>query len=235
MYANPAYARADYRGMAAQILADTHADVGVILNAPNQWEVFTYYFPEETAVYPLPEGRSRPTPEAIDAALTDITARHDRLYVLFWGEAQRDPERLIERWLDAHAFKARDEWVGDVRLVLYALPPEPATEMATAVHIPFGEAITLEGYTLGETELSGGDVLPVALFWHTAVPLAQRYKVFLHLIGPDGQLVAQRDSEPGAYTLLLGLYDMADPTARLPVYTPTGAMDALPLAEITVR
>ncbi len=265
LYTNPAYARADYRGIAARILADNHPGAGIILNAPNQWEVFTYYYPEATAVYPLPQGRSRPKPEAIDATLSAIASEHNRLYVVFWGEAQRDPERLIERWLDAHAFKARDEWVGDVRFVVYAVPPEPATEMDTAVAIPFGEAITLQGYTLNETELQPGDILQVTLFWQTAVPLAQRYKVFLHLIGPDGQLVAQRDSEPGGglnlttiwrpgetaldnhglllpaglppgnYTLLLGLYDVADPTARLPVTAPTGITDALVLAQIEVR
>ncbi|MCL4262994.1 MAG: glycosyltransferase family 39 protein [Anaerolineae bacterium] len=265
LYTNPAYARADYRGMAARILADDHPGAGIILNAPNQWEVFTYYYPDDTALYPLPEGRSRPTPAAVDAALTAITAQHDRLYAIFWGEAQRDPERLIERWLDAHAFKARDEWVGDVRFVMYAVPPEPATTMDTAVHIPFGDAITLVGYTLDKTDCRPGDIVPVTLFWQTAVSLEQRYKVFLHLIGPDGQLVAQRDSEPGGglnlttiwppgetvidnhglllptdlppgrYTLLLGLYDIADPTARLPVLTPTGETDTLPLAEITMR
>ncbi len=265
LYTNPAYARADYRGMAAHILADDHPDAGIILNAPNQWEVFTYYYPDDTAVYPLPEGRSRPTPEAVAAALTTITAQHDRLYAIFWGEAQRDPERLIERWLDVHAFKARDEWVGDVRFVVYAVPPEAATEMDTAVAIPFGAAITLVGYTLTKTDLRPGDIVPVTLFWQTAVPLDQRYKVFLHLVGPDGQLAAQRDSEPGGglnlttiwspdetvidnhglllpadlppgrYTLLLGLYDIADPAARLPILTPTGQTDAFPLAEITVR
>lgn len=265
LYTNPAYARADYRGMAARILADAHPGAGIILNAPNQWEVFTYYYPDDTAVYPLPKGRSHPTPGDVDAALTAITAQHDRLYAIFWGEAQRDPERLIERWLDAHAFKARDEWVGDVRFVVYAVPPAPATEMDTAVHIPFGDSITLVDYTLNKTNLKPGDIVPVTLFWQTAVPLDKRYKVFLHLIGPDGQLIAQRDSEPGGglnlttiwapgemvidnhglllpadlppgrYTLWLGLYDIADPTARLPVLTPTGQTDAFPLAEITVR
>ncbi len=270
LYTNPAYARANYRSIAAHILTENHPGAGIILNAPNQWEVFTYYYPEATAVYPLPEGRSRPQPETIDAALSAIAARHDRLYAIFWGEAQRDPERLIERWLDTHAFKARDEWVGDVRFVVYAVPPEPATEMDTALTVPFGEAITLQGYTLNETELQPGDILQVTLFWQTAVSLDQRYKVFLHLIGPHGELLAQRDSEPGgglnlttiwspgetvidnhglllptelppgSYTLLLGLYDVADPTARLPVQTPTGTTDALvsdalPLAEITIR
>lgn len=265
LYTDPAYARADYRAMAARIMAEAHPNAGIILNAANQWEVFTYYYPDETAVYPLPEGRSQPQAADIDHQLRQITARHDRLYVLFWGEAQRDPERLIERWLDEHTFKATDEWVGDVRFVTYAVPQQPATQMETAVALPFGSAITLEGYTVANQQLQAGDILQVTLFWQTAVPIAERYKLFLHLVGPDGSLVAQRDSEPGGglnlttiwpvgetivdnhgvllpptladgrYTLLVGLYNLADPNQRLPIQTETSSVDAWPLATFTYQ
>ncbi|MCB8928710.1 MAG: hypothetical protein H6652_24160 [Ardenticatenaceae bacterium] len=264
MYGDPVYARADYRAMAQRILAEDHPNAGVILDAANQWEAFTYYFPDEGDVYPLPEGRSRPTPEAIDATLSQIAAQHDRIYAIFWGEAQRDPERLIERWLDAHAFKATDEWVGDVRFVTYAIPSAPATEMETAVSLPFGENIMLDGYTLGETTLRPGDIVEVTLFWETAVPLQNRYKVFLHLLDENGNLVSQRDSEPGgglaltttwqpgevvldnhglllpselppgSYRLLLGLYDLANPADRLPITTSDGITDTYLLATVTV-
>lgn len=262
LYFDPAFARADYRGMAAQIAADDRHDVGVVLNAPNQWEVFTYYYEDVARVYPLPRG----TPRAEDIAteLTEIAARHDRIYALFWGENQRDPERLVERWLDAHAYKATDAWVGDVRLVMYALPPDVATEMATAVDLRFGDAITLRGYTLGATRVQPGDVIPLTLFWETAVALDTRYKVFLHLVDANGNLVAQRDSEPGGglvpttiwqpesvvvdnhgvlvpvgaesgmYTLLLGLYDLGDAASRLQIQTDSGKLDVFPVANISI-
>ena len=265
MYSDPAYARADYRSMAQRILAEDHPNVGVILTAPNQWEVFTYYFPDESNVYPLPEGRSRPNPDEIDAALSEVAARHDRIYAIFWGESQRDPERLIERWLDIHAFKATDSWYGDVRFVTYAVPSAPATEMETAVNIPFGEAITLNGYSLGETTRQPGDIVEVTLFWETAVPLQTRYKVFLHLLDDNGNLVGQRDSEPGGglaltttwqpgqsvidnhgllipgdlppgqYNLRLGLYDFANPANRLLITTLNGETDNHLLAVIVVE
>ncbi len=263
LYANPAYARADYRGMAARIVAEAHPNAAVILNAPNQWEVFTYYFPDAARVYPMPRGT--PNAAALDAELTQITATYDRLYVLFWGDAQRDPQRLVERWLDERAFKATEEWVRDVRFVIYAVPDAPATEIETPTAVAFGPYITLAGYTLRQTAVQPGDIVQVTLFWQTAVPLTQRYKVFLHLVGPDGVPLAQRDSEPGGnlkpttiwqpgeviadnhgillaadfppgrYTLLLGLYDIAEPLARLPVGSPQAANHALPLAQIEVR
>lgn len=264
MYSDPAYARADYRAMANRILSEGHPNAGVILNAANQWEAFTYYYPDGDNVYPLPEGRSHPNPAEIDAALSAVAARHDRIYAIFWGEAQRDPERLIERWLDAHAFKATDTWYGDVRFVTYAVPSAPAAEMETAVNLPFGDDIMLKGYTLGETILQPGDIVEVTLFWQTAVLLENRYKVFLHLLDENGNLVSQRDSEPGgglaltttwqpgrvvidnhgllipsdlppgSYHLQLGLYDLADPTNRLPITTPEGITDSFLLAVILV-
>jgi hypothetical protein len=264
MHTDPAYARADYRAMAQRIVAEDHPNAGIILNAANQWEAFTYYYPDGDNIYPLPQGFRQPTPDEVDATLRQIAAQHGRLYAIFWGEAQRDPERLIERWLDAHAFKATDEWYGDVRFVTYAIPSAPATEIATAVSLPFGENIRLNGYTLGETALRPGDIVEVTLFWETAVPLPNRYKVFLHLLDDNGNLVSQRDSEPGgglaltttwqpgavvldnhglllpsdlppgSYRLLLGLYDLANPANRLPILTPTGETDAYLLATITV-
>ncbi|MBE2197308.1 MAG: glycosyltransferase family 39 protein [Anaerolinea sp.] len=264
LYANPAYVRADYRGIAARIVAENHPNAGIILDAPNQWEVFTYYYADAQRVYPLPLGQ--PQPERLATQLADIAARHDRLYAIFWGEAQRDPERLVERWLDEHAFKATDEWYQDVRFVTYAVPAVAATEMETVTAVPFGPHIILNGYTVRDTTLLPGDIIQITLFWQTDAPLQQRYKIFLHLVDEDGGLpVAQRDSEPGGglnlttiwtpgevvidnhgilipadtppgqYTLLLGLYDIADATARLPIATAVGVVDALPLAEVVVR
>ena len=264
LYTNPAYVRADYRSMASRIRAAGHPNAGVILNAPNQWEVFTYYYPDESAVYPLPPGRQRPDPDVIDEQLGEIADRHDRLYAIFWGEAQRDPQRLVERWLDEHTFKATDEWVGDVRFVTYAVLPEAAEEMETAVDLKFGEHIQLKGYTLPDSDLAPGDIVPVTLFWETAAPLDQRYKVFLHLMDKTGQVVAQRDSEPGGnlaltttwqvgqtivdnhgillpmttaagdYRVVVGLYSFADPGARLPISTEQGVVNAVTLATITI-
>ncbi|MCB8985786.1 MAG: glycosyltransferase family 39 protein [Ardenticatenaceae bacterium] len=263
LYANPAYARADYRAMAARIAADGHPNAGIILDAPNQWEVFTYYHREGAPVYPLPlQGM---TESDVAAELEAIAARHDRLYVIYWGDAQQDPQRWVERWLDEHTFKAEDEWLKDVRFAVYAVPTAAATEMETAVSIPFGPAITLQGYTVRTGDLQPGDIVQATLFWQTAVPLNTRYKVFLHLVDENGNLVAQRDSEPGGnlkpttiwppgetisdnhglllpadlppgdYTLLLGLYDVADPGVRLAVEAETAVNNAYPLAKLTIN
>ena len=263
LYQNPTFARADYRGIVQRIAAADHPNAGIILNAPNQWEVFTYYHRDGAPVYPLPKGQ--PDPAILEPQLAEIAARHDRLYALFWGADQRDPHRVVESWLDANSFKATEEWVGDVRFVVYALPEGPASSLDSLVNLSFGDLITLQGYTLNSEQLSPGEIVQLTLFWQTAAPLEQRYKVFLHLLDQDGKLVAQRDSEPGgglaptnswqpaetivdnhglylpsdlrpgAYTLIMGLYDIADPAARLPLQVGGKEQNAWTIGSISVK
>jgi hypothetical protein len=262
MYFDPAYARANYRSIADRIAADNEPGAAVILNAANQWEVFTYYHKEGAPVFPIPRGY--PDPVAIEAELAEIIARHDRIYVVFWGESERDPERLVERWLDAQAFKASEEWVGDVRFVTYAVAGSGTASMEVPVTAQFGDHIRLLGYTMSDSQIHSGDILQLSLFWQADVPLDQRYKVYLHLVDRQGQIVTQRDSEPGGglaltstwlpnetivdnhgllippqlpagqYELLLGLYDFTDPAARLLVQSAAGTADSMSIGKITV-
>lgn len=262
LYTNPTYFRADYRGMAADIAAEAHPNAAVILNAPNQWEVFTYYYQGTAKVYPFP--RFAAPPEQLIPQLEQMTAEHDRIYALFWGEAGFDPQRTIESWLDANAFKAREEWRGDVRFVSYAVPPQTGDEMGTPLGYPVGSAITFAGYTLPQTAARPSDILPLTLFWEATAPIAERYKVFVHLVNFEGVLVAQRDGEPvgnlrpttswavgetildkhglflpatlpaGDYALLVGLYDLTDPARRLLITTATGTVDAVWLGTVHI-
>ena len=261
LYGDPAYARADYRAIAARIAADER-NVAVLLVAPNQWEVFTYYHRDGAPVYPLPRGQ--PDPALVEPELAAIAAAHERLYVLYWGEGQRDPEGVIARWLDANTFKASEEWVGDVRLAVYAVapaaaaPPTPSGATFTALD---GETITLQEFAVWPTTARPGDAVGVRLVWSAEATPARAYKVFLHLLAPDGRLVAQRDGEPGGgqrpttgwaagetiadnhglllpaglppgqYELRLGLYDALNPAARLPV----NGGDSLHLEVISVE
>ncbi|MCD6285340.1 MAG: glycosyltransferase family 39 protein [Anaerolineae bacterium] len=200
LYTNPAYVRDDYRGIAAQIRAQGRPRDAILLSAPNQWEVFTYYYGSQPAdtlpVYPAPY---RPTQTEAEAWITDIIARHTggRLVVLFWGDAESDPERLIERALSTQAYKAGDTWITTVRLAWYGTGtavPEP--DRPLEAH--FGEGIRLVGSDLPDTEWAPGDIVPLTLFWKAETTPEERLKVFVHLIDGAGTLVAQTDAEPGA-------------------------------------
>jgi hypothetical protein len=219
--------------------------------------VFTYYYPDGPGVAPLPNDDTLGT---LDNLLRD----YRRIYALFWGELEQDPERLVETTLDARAFEASSAWYGSVRLVIYAVPGEVASEIEVESNARFGEHITLLGYAISTRTLAPGEALGVTLFWQTDAPLTDRYKVFVHLYTPDGALIAQHDSEPGSdlaptdtwrpgeevidnhgvllpleaapgtYRLAVGLYDLTTGT-RLPVVLNGEPLgDSLTISEITV-
>jgi len=192
LYFNPTYARDDYRQIATDVAALAHPGDAVMLNAPNQWEVFTYYYPDQD-VYPAPY---HPDPAEAEAFLSPLIEQYGRLFVLYWGDAESDPQRLVETWLAAHAYRASDRWYGRVRLATYGLASLPE-EPAIALDARFGESILLRGYTLVGDWFAPGDVLPLTLFWETQATIAERYKVTVQLLDGTGQLIAQHDTEPG--------------------------------------
>jgi 4-amino-4-deoxy-L-arabinose transferase-like glycosyltransferase len=263
LYFDPAYARDDYRQIAADITAASQPGDAILLNSANQWEVFTYYYQGDLPVYPIPRSRP-PRPEAVAAELERIAADHDRLFVLYWGDTEADPRRLVEGWLAEHAYKTGDRWVQSVRMALYGLGPLPQ-EPTVSLDAHFGEEpIHLRGITAEPDSPVPGDILRVSLFWETEAPLDDRYKVFLHLLDDTGQLVAQTDNEPrdgllpttiwtpgeivvdrdgillpsdlspGRYTLVTGLYYLVSGDRLAVASGATLGEDRLILAEVTV-
>jgi hypothetical protein len=114
---------------------------------------------------------------------------------------------LIEGWLEQHAFKASDAWVGDVRLVSYAAPL-PADDLSPA-DLSFGEHVTLTGYQLLYPASQGkpagsampGEIVQIQLRWQTDASLDARYMVFLQALDSANHLAGQRDGEPAISTL----------------------------------
>jgi hypothetical protein len=127
--------------------------------------------------------------------------------------------------------------------------PRPVPEVQQAVGAEFGQALALDGYELPVVKLRPGEELEVSLLWRALESPATAYTVFLHLISPSGERVAQIDE------LLLGGYyqptvwpegetvvdrhvlsipaDLAPGRYRLEagLYPPTGAQDDAGQAE----
>jgi hypothetical protein len=122
-----------------------------------------------------------------------------------------------------------------------AIPPSPQYN----VEANLGDRVRLLGYAL-EGEPEPGQTLHLTLFWEALRAMTEDYTVFVHLLGQDGVLWGQRDSQPvtgfyptslwteaefvrdqydltvseeappGAYTLKVGMYK-AETGERLPV------------------
>ena len=244
LYHDAAFQRDDYRAIVAEITAAAQSDDAIILSAPNQQEVFDYYYEGENAVYPLPRGLGGDDAATLTEVLQVVQA-HPRLFAVLWGTDERDPNNIVENTLDTEAYEASSQWYGDVRLVRYVAPV--AFDTLTDADVKFGEDITLLRYGLSHQTAQPGDVLQLALEWTTEATLDLHYKVFAQLLDESGVLVAQRDAEPGGgqrpttswqpgetiqdnhalimpndlptanYSLIIGLYNANDPNERLSV------------------
>ncbi|MBN1680107.1 MAG: glycosyltransferase family 39 protein [Anaerolineae bacterium] len=246
LYTDPAYARDDYRALAAQITHDPRPGDAIILDAPNQAEVFTYYYHGAAPVYELPRGLGGDDAQT-RTDVQAVIAQHTRIFAVLWGEEERDPRRIVQKTLETDAFPVASGWYGDVRLAQYAVLGAPPGAPHTPVNARFGDHITLDGCALSADQTQPGSVLGVTLFWRTDAPLATRYKVTVQLLAPDGTLITQHDGEPGnnlvpttiwtpgervidlhglvippdqtpgEITLAVGLYDIDAPSERLPI------------------
>lgn len=193
-------ARDDYRGIAAYIQAVEQPRDAIVLDAPGQQEVFGYYYRGALPVYPLPASRP-PDPAATEATLAEVARFPGRVFVVSWASGEADPQRIVEGWLDRHTYKALDAWYGNVRLLLYATPPDtlaPANDTHVALRGgPAKDEIELTGYSLWPSSLAPGDVARVTLFWRATATPARRYKVFVHVLDEANNIAGQTDSEPG--------------------------------------
>ncbi|MCI0711279.1 MAG: glycosyltransferase family 39 protein [Chloroflexi bacterium] len=238
IYSNPDFARSDYRGIADTIKATENEGDAIILNAPNQAEVFTYYYDSELPVYGLPRGLGGDDAATL-AETQNILANHDRIFLVLWGDQERDPNHVVENTLNEQAFFVSHDWYVDVQLAQYVTLGEVAATPAVESDTLFGENLRLTGYTLSGDEFVAyqGDVLGVTLYWELLEPLDKPYRVSIQLLYPDGMLAAQGQDaaldptatpqqdrqaivvndtlQPGEYTLIVSIYDPDNPLQRL--------------------
>ncbi|NDJ85270.1 MAG: hypothetical protein GYB66_05255 [Chloroflexi bacterium] len=246
LYSDPAYARSDYHGIANTIEANRRANDAIILTAPNQQEVFSYYYNGTAPVFPLPRGLGGDD-AATRQATQDVVDQYSYIYLVLWGQRERDPNNVVQTTLDQSAYVVERRWYNDVELVEYAVLESPPDSPDKMTNVAFGEVIRLVGFVLSnDTFATGrGDVLGVTLFWETDATLDKRYKVSVQLLQPDGTLATQHDSEPangraitttwqpgetivdnhglvvdedlqaGTYTLVVIVYNLANPDERL--------------------
>ena len=142
------------------------------------------------------------------------------------------------------------------------LPPLPRAALTPPVTLGDAAALLAAAGLPAAGTLAAGDALTLRLHWRGQDWIANDYTAFVHLVGPDGGLVAQVDRQPilptsawapgqrvvdsftltlppgavpGDYTVYTGFYDLAT-GARLPVAQgATSLGDAFVVGAITVK
>jgi hypothetical protein len=176
-----------------------------------------------------------PLEEGVATLLEGALSAHRRLWLVTAGIQPADPTNGVEEWLAQHAFKVSDEWYGDFRLCLYGSPG--GLSELIPLDIRLGPDVSLRRYQIESQSIPPGQILNLSLDWQALAQPDRNYKVFVQLLNPEGQLVAQRDSQPldgfrptstwrpgqeitdryglllpdtlspGAYQLVVGVYD----------------------------
>jgi hypothetical protein len=75
-----------------------------------------------------------------------------------------------------------------------------APHFALPVNARLDQVATLLGATLSAGDLRAGDILEVDLVWRAEQETETNLHVFLHLLGPEGTVIAQSDGEPASWT-----------------------------------
>lgn len=189
--------RDDYRGMAAYISAVARPEDAIILNAPGQWDVFSYYYRGNWPVYRLPQQRP-PMRDQLEVRLARIAAEHKRLYVLYWALDESDPEGVMETWLDRYAYKGVDAWNGNVRFVVYETAAGQEDRLVEDdLNLTFGANMQLLASARPQEPVAAGDILPMVLTWQVLSPPAGHLHVFLQALDAGNHVVGQRDAPLG--------------------------------------
>lgn len=192
MYTDPRLQRDDYRGIVNYINAVATDKDAVIVDAPGQLDVVRYYYSGAADLATLPIGRPV-REEQTRATIGELLKTHDKFFAIYWATEQADPEQFVERSLSEVSYKARDDWHGNVRFAEYAVTLLPSSFPA---RIPFSDEILLRRFSLEDKAYASGDIIPLGLTWAALKPPPTNYKVFVHLVDAQGNLVAQHDDEP---------------------------------------
>jgi hypothetical protein len=117
------------------------------------------------------------------------------------GEGQRGQHALrLSGGLDGgdYTFELEDLPLGDLKI---AAPERSFVEAdyQTAAGANFADQAELVGYTI-EVDSSEPQLMTLKLLWRGLAEMPVGYRVFIHMVDENGQIVAQSDAEPAAWT-----------------------------------
>jgi len=126
---------------------------------------------------------------------TFATSRPQLWYLLDYdATGYRETALAVHQVLDETLCPVSRQFVGSALLARYVYA-EPIEEVGSAA--AFADNIQLDQAHINSLSLPAGDSLCLELLWSATAPPAADYTVFLHLLTPEGQLVAQSDLPPG--------------------------------------
>jgi 4-amino-4-deoxy-L-arabinose transferase-like glycosyltransferase len=153
---------------------------------------------------------------------------HEKYSLLFAPELEPGWHELRVRVIehDGQPVPGPTESLGSIELEatdrLFTLPADIPVDLDYS----FAETVSLRGLNAISVTVAPGDLLTFSLFWQSTTEPKERFNAFVHLLGPDGQLVAQADQWPGSQpsnSWITGQVIVDHYAIELPVTAPAGA------------
>lgn len=184
----------------AMAYVDEHARAGdlLILNQPGQQPLVTYYNRGDWPVRYLPAGGEALRPEYVAEVLSELAARHRRLWLGPIGAWTADPDRLVEGWLAANAFQAQKVWFPDSSSVSLYYTGSGDLRPVEVERAIWAGRIRLHGLAASDLQVAGGEALRLQCTWLPGLDLDEDYVVSLQLVDDQGLAWVERRSEPCA-------------------------------------
>ena len=196
--------RPDFRGIAQHILARGKPDDAIVVVGGYAVPNLELYYGGPAHLFGLPyDARILDTNRALDLRALQILERETvgrkRLWLVLWQQHLADPTDLVQSILVESCRRLPvDAGFTNVSLLLFDLetcgPLDRLIEPPIRLQASFEAPIELLGYDI----LTNETLWEVDLWWETEAPLAEDYRVFVHLLAADGELLAQHDHIAGA-------------------------------------
>ena len=198
--------RPDFRGATAYIMEHDVPKDAVVVVGGYAVSTLDYYYAGPAHVFGLPLATQvLDTIRVVDLQALDTLEREtegrDRLWLVLWQDHLADPTSLVQSVLVERCRRLPvDASFINVGLLLFDLsdcrPLNHLVHPPVPLEVTFEAPIRLLGYDLRRT----GPTWEVNLWWESTGIVTEDYTTFVHLIGPDGDLIAQHDRIAGADT-----------------------------------
>jgi len=196
--------RPDFRGVAQYIEDHDTPEDAVVVVAGYAAHTLAYYYDGPAMLTGLPlNTRLLNTHQSLDLnALQDLeqeTRGYNILWLILWQQHLADPTNLVESILVASCKRlpVNNTFtnMGVLRFDLSSCRPlDQAMTPPLPLTVDFNAPIQLNGYDL-QKRLG---LWEVDLWWKSIGILEENYIVFVHLVNPAGEIVAQHDHIAGA-------------------------------------
>lgn len=205
-YFDARYARYDYRAQVQELSGSSGPEDAVIVNGPQDFPAFSYYFDRKIPSYILPtppasssgnaySGPEISSPAQIQAFLGSM--RRSGVWLVKYMPPDFDPANAIEGWLRRNAFPLETKWVENVTFTYYSLPAGPDNPAPEArAPATFEKGVRLSSYQARLVPWGDRSILQVALLWQADEKVDMPYTVFVHALDGTGNKIGQGDSEP---------------------------------------